>query len=81
MLGVRLAGDRLYGKQLFTWLSLVMSAMVSFCSVLSPRDVLDEIWDSLCLFLRVFLPTLTLTRLNSKENLCISVNTVMERNT
>ena len=38
------AGDRLYGKLLFTWLSLVMSMMVSFCAVLFPtRDVLDEI--------------------------------------
>ena len=44
MLNVRLAGDHLYGKLLFTWLSLVMSMMVSFF-VLSffPRDVLDEI--------------------------------------
>ena len=33
MLNVRLAGDHLYGKLLFTWLSLVMSLMVSFCVV------------------------------------------------
>ena len=32
MLNVRLAGGHLYGKQLFTWLSLV----VSFCAVLFP---------------------------------------------
>ena len=43
MLNVRLAGDHLFGKLLFTWLSLVMSMMVSFCAVLFPRDVLDEI--------------------------------------
>ena len=38
-------GDHLYGKLLFTWLSLVMSMMVSVFFVLpfSPRDVLDEI--------------------------------------
>ena len=42
-LNVRLAGDHLYGKLLFTWLSLVMSMMVSFCAVLFPRGVLDEI--------------------------------------
>ena len=30
MLNVRLAGDHLYGKLLFTCLSLVMSLMVSF---------------------------------------------------
>ena len=39
MLNVRLADDHLYGKLLFTWLSLVMSTMVSFF----PRGVLDEI--------------------------------------
>ena len=46
MLNVRLAADHLYGKWLFTWLSLVMSLVVS-CFALSffPRDVLDEIWD------------------------------------
>ena len=46
MFNVRLAGDHLYGKWLFTWLSLVMFFMVSYF-VLSffPRDILDEIWD------------------------------------
>ena len=44
MFYVRLAGGHLYGKQLFTWLSLVVSLMASF--VLSfLLDVLDEIWD------------------------------------
>ena len=32
MLNVRLALDHLYGKWLFTWMSLVMSMMVSFCT-------------------------------------------------
>ena len=46
MLNVRLAGGHLYGKLLFTWLSLVVSVMASFCAVLCfPLDVLDEIWD------------------------------------
>ena len=45
MLNVRLAGDYLYGKLLFTWLSLVMSLIVSVCAVLFPRDALDEFWD------------------------------------
>ena len=31
----------MYGKQLFTWLSLVVSFVLSFF----PLDVLDEIWD------------------------------------
>ena len=34
-------GNHLYVKLLFTWLSLVMSMMVSFCAVL------DEILDSI----------------------------------
>ena len=41
MLNVRLAGSHLYGKQLLSLLSLV----ASFCAVLFPLDVLDEIWD------------------------------------
>ena len=45
LLNVRLASDYLCGKLLFTWLSLVMSMMVSFCAVFFPRDVLDEILD------------------------------------
>ena len=43
MLNVRLACDHLSGKLLFTWLSLVMSMMVSFVLSFFPRDVLDEI--------------------------------------
>ena len=40
LLNVRPAGGHLYGKQLFTWLSLVVSLMAAFCS-----DVLNEIRD------------------------------------
>ena len=37
---------RLYGKWLFTWLSLMMSLMVPyFVLFFFVRDVLDEIWD------------------------------------
>ena len=43
LLNVRLAGDHLFGKLLFTWLSLVMSMLVSFVLSFFPRDVLDEI--------------------------------------
>ena len=39
-LNVRLAGDHLYRKLLFTWLSLVMSSMVSFCAVPFPTRCL-----------------------------------------
>ena len=43
MLTVRLAGD---GKQLFTWLSLVVSLMAFlFVQSFFPLDVLDEMWD------------------------------------
>ena len=45
MLNVRLTGGHLYGKQLFTWLSLVVSLMASFVVSFFPQDVLDEIWD------------------------------------
>ena len=45
MLNVRLADDHLYGKSLFTWLSLVMSMICLFVLFFIPRDVLDEIWD------------------------------------
>ena len=46
MFNVRLAGEYLYGKSLYTWLSLLMPLMGSYF-VLSffPRDILDEIWD------------------------------------
>ena len=40
MLNVRLAGGHLYGKQLFTWLSLVVSLIASFCAVLFPTGCL-----------------------------------------
>ena len=43
MLYVRLAGDHLYGKVLFTWLSLVMSLIVSFYALLFPTRWLG--WD------------------------------------
>ena len=45
MFNVRLASGYLYGKQLFTWLSLVVSLMASFMLSFLPLDVLDEIWD------------------------------------
>ena len=45
MFNVRLAGGHLYGKQLFTWLSPVVSFMASFVLSFFPLDVLDGIWD------------------------------------
>ena len=45
MFYVRLAGGHLYGKQLFTWLSLVVSLMTSFVLSFFQLAVLDEIWD------------------------------------
>ena len=71
MFNVKLAGGHLYGKQLFTWLSLVVSFMESFLLSFFPLDVLGGIWDLIESvsegflthsliekFLRVFLPTL-----------------------
>ena len=40
MLNDRLAGGHPYGKQLFTWLSLAVSLMASFCAVLLPTRCL-----------------------------------------
>ena len=45
MFNVRLAGGLLYGKRLFTWLSLMVSLMASFVLSFFPLDVLDEIWN------------------------------------
>ena len=45
MFNVRLASGHLYGKQLFTWLSLVVSFMTSLVLPFFPLDVLDGIWD------------------------------------
>ena len=43
MFNDRRAGGHLYGKQLFTWLSLVVSLMTSFVLSLFPLDVWDLI--------------------------------------
>ena len=59
MLNVRLACDHLFGKLLFTWLSLVMSMMVSFVLSFFPRDVLDEILNLIESVSEDFLTTLT----------------------
>ena len=45
MFNVRLAGGHFCGKQLFTWLSLVVFFMASFMLSFFPLDVLDGIWD------------------------------------
>ena len=45
MFVVRLAGGHLYGKQLLTWLSLVVSFMASFVLSFFPLHVLGGIWD------------------------------------
>ena len=68
---VRLAGDHLHGKLLFTWLSLVMSLMVSFCLSLFPQLVLDEIWDLMSQFLRVSPPAFS-TRAYCKRSKLLS---------
>ena len=67
MFNVRLAGGHLYGKLLFTWLSLVVSFMASFVLSFFPLDVLDGIWDLIESVSEGFL-TYSLTYLNS---LCI----------
>ena len=58
MFNVRLAGDHLSGKWLFTWLSLVMSLLVSYLWCPFPHEMS---WmrsgTELSQFLRIFLPT------------------------
>ena len=64
MLNVSLAVSHLYGKFLFTWLSLVIPFFFFFffflfCFFLCvqscfPRDVLDEIWDLIVSVSKVF---------------------------
>ena len=59
MFNVRLAGGHLYGKQLFTWLSLVVSFMSSFVLSFFLLDVLDGIWDLIESVSEDFLPAVT----------------------
>ena len=58
MLNVRLAGDHLYGNKPFTWLSLVMSLLMSLCAVFFSHEM-SWVGSGTLLgwFLRVFLPT------------------------
>ena len=39
LVNVGLAGDLLYGKKLFIWLSMVMSLVVSFCAVFFSHEM------------------------------------------
>ena len=64
MLNVRLASGHLYGKQLFTWLSMVVSLLASFVLSYFPIDVFVEIWD--------------VTESVSEEFLTYSLNLVQE---
>ena len=56
MFNVRLVGDHLYGKLLFTWLSLVMSLMVSYFMLsFFPHEMSwMKSGTELSLFLRIF---------------------------
>ena len=68
MFNVRLAGGHLYGKQLFTWLSLVVSLMAFFVLSFFPLDVLDEIWDVIESVSEGFL-TYSFTQMFSMKNI------------
>ena len=73
MFNVRLAGGHLYGKQLFTWLSLVVSFMASFVLSFFPLDVLDGIWDLIESVSEGFLTysfNYIFTKHDKKKNLC-----------
>ena len=58
MFNVRLADDHLYGKWLFTWLSLVMSLMVSYFVLSFPHEIF---WMRSGTELSQFLPTIQCT--------------------
>ena len=60
MFNVRLAGDHLYGKWLFAWLSLLVSLMGLLCCSFSHEMSWMRSGIELSLFLRIFLPTLFL---------------------
>ena len=61
-INIKIGKNRCYGKELFTWLSLVVSLMASFVLSFFPLDVLDEICE-LSQFLRDFFPSLALSSL------------------
>ena len=64
MLNVRLAAYHQYEKLLFTWLSLMMSLMMSFCADFSLEIFWMRFGTELSQFLRVFLSTLARLFLN-----------------
>ena len=73
MLNIRQAGDHLYGKLLFTWLSLVMSDGVFWRCPFSHEMSWTRSGIELRQFLSVFLPTLmylmmSIGRYNSNSN-------------
>ena len=77
MFNVRLAGGHLYGKQLFTWLSLVVSLMASFVLSFFPLDVLDEIWDLIESVSEGFLTYSFLNKSSSLELYSFSTSTAI----
>ena len=79
MFNVRLAGGHLYGKQLFTWLPLVVYFMASFVLSFFPLDVLDGIWDLIESVSEGFLTySCSLCSVVSLESMCISSNILLE---
>ena len=79
MFNARLAGDHLYGKRLFTWLSLVVSLIVS-CFVLSFSHEMS--WKrsgtELSQFLRIFLPPLANTPKSANMHSTLDINTLRQ---
>ena len=59
MVNVRLASDHQYGKLLFTWLSLVISLMVSFLLSFSHETSWMRYGTELSQFVRIFPSTLS----------------------
>ena len=68
MFNVKPAGGHLYGKQLLTWLLLVVSLMASFVLSFFRLDVLDEIWD--------LIESVSKRFLSYSFNVCLVCNTL-----
>ena len=77
MFNVRLAGGHLYGKQLFTWLSLVVSLMASFVLSFFPLDVVDEIWDLIEAVSEGFLTYSFNLHANSRNNIPLKAQEIV----
>ena len=79
MFNVRLAGGHLYGKQVFTWLSLVVSLMASFVLSFFLLVVLDEIWDLIESVSEEFLTYSSKTNMSTSNSKYNNINSLFSQ--